>query len=209
MGARYSCIRLEYSNLGKILRKSDTFFSTPNGMFSSNKEFGIKFNFTEFSEIKLIARKFHVLPEKQKLPYDVSIGRYLMKELHMDVLYSEDVVVWDGVRPTIQKIQNGKWKDLNLMDQEDLDIIKEQFIRLGRILDDNYKKVDLKQEVNKSIYLTKFQQVILLSCLKLYKYFFNGILGDWTRPPIENPLKDKYKPYHARYIPIRFIHLKA
>ena len=56
----------------------------------------------------------------------------------MDVLYSEDVVLWDGVRLTMQKIKNGKWTDLNLMDQEDPEAIKEQYIRLGRILDVNY-----------------------------------------------------------------------
>ena len=35
----------------------------------------------------------------------------------MDVLYSEDAVVWDGVRLIMQKIYNGKFTDLNLMDQ--------------------------------------------------------------------------------------------
>ena len=45
-----------------------------------------------------------MLPEKQKLPYYVIIGRDLMKELQMDVPYSEYVVVWYGVRPPMQKI---------------------------------------------------------------------------------------------------------
>ena len=47
-----------------------------------------------------------------------------MKELQMDILYSEDVVAWDGVRLPIQKIQSVKWTDLNLMDQEDPEDIK-------------------------------------------------------------------------------------
>ena len=58
----------------------------------------------------------------------------------MDVLYSEDVVVWDGVRLPMQKIQNGKWMDLNLMDQEYPESIKYQSIQLGRILDANLGK---------------------------------------------------------------------
>ena len=61
----------------------------------------------------------------------------------MDVLYSEDVVVWDGVRLTMQKIQNGKWTDLNLMDQEDPESTKEKSIQIGIIIDANYKKADL------------------------------------------------------------------
>ena len=79
-----------------------------------------------------------MLPEKQKLPYDVIIGRDFMKELQMDVLYSEDVLVWDSIRLPMQKIQNGKWTDLDLMYQEDPEAIKEHSIRLGRIIDYNY-----------------------------------------------------------------------
>ena len=55
---------------------------------------------------------------KKESSYDVIIGWYLMKELRMDVLYSEDVVVWDSIRLPVQKIQNGKWTDLKLLGQE-------------------------------------------------------------------------------------------
>ena len=80
----------------------------------------------------------------------------------MDVLYSEDAVVWDGVRPPMQKIQNGKWTDLNLMYQEDPEAIKEQSIRLGRILDANYEKADLEQEVDKLIHLCHGCQSLMI-----------------------------------------------
>ena len=43
---------------------------------------------------------------KEKLPNDVVIGLNFMKELQMGVLYTEDVVVWGGVRGPMQKIQN-------------------------------------------------------------------------------------------------------
>ena len=80
-----------------------------------------------------------------------------MKELQMDVLYSEYVVVWDGIRLPMQKIQNGKWTDLNLMNQGGLEAIKKQSTWIGRILDTNYEKADLEQEVNKLIHLTKLE----------------------------------------------------
>ena len=125
-----------------------------------------------------MTQKFHVLPGKQNIPYDVIIGRNFMKELQMDVLYSLDVVVWGGVTLPMQKIPNGKWTDLNLMDQEDPEAIKEHYIRLGRIIDANYEKADLEQEVNKLIHLTKFQRVILLSCLKKYEDLFDDNIGE-------------------------------
>ena len=49
--------------------------------------------------------------------------------------------------------------DLNLMDQEDPEAIKEQSIQIGRIVYVSYKKTDLEQEFNKLIHLTIFQRV--------------------------------------------------
>ena len=81
-----------------------------------------------------------MLPKKNS--YDVTIVRDLIKELQMDVLYSEYVVVWDGVRLPMQKIKNGKWTDLSLMDHEDPEAIKEQSIWISRILYSNYEKTN-------------------------------------------------------------------
>ena len=93
----------------------------------------------------------------------------------------------------MQKTQNEKWMDLNLMDQEDPEATKEKSLRLCRILNANYKNPDLEQEVNKLTHLTKFQRVILLSRLKLYEDLFNGNLGDWTGPLVDTPPKDDSK----------------
>ena len=39
-----------------------------------------------------------MLPDACDLPYDLIIGRDLMHELKMDILFSENVVLWDGLR---------------------------------------------------------------------------------------------------------------
>ena len=93
------------------------------------------------------------------------------------------------------------------MDQEDPQAVKEKSIQISRILDANYEKANFEQEVNKLIHLTKFQRVILLICLKQYEDIFDGNLGGWTGPPVEIPLKDEAKPYHAQAFPIPIIHL--
>ena len=67
----------------------------------------------------------------------------------------------------------------------------------------------MEQEVDKLIHLTKFQQVILLSCLKRYEDLFDGNLGEWNGPPVEIPIKDKAKPYYEQDFPILFIRLEA
>ena len=50
---------------------------------------------------------------------------------------------------------------------------------------------------------------ILLVLIKCYKYLFNGNLGDWTRPPVGIPIKDEVNFYHAQYLPIPVIYIKA
>ena len=107
----------------------------------------------------------------------------------------------------MHKTQNGKWTDLNLMDQEYPEAVKEQYIRIGRIIDANYEKANFEQEVNKLIHLTKLQRVILLSCIKQYEDMFDGNIGEWTGSPIEIPLKDEANPYQIRAFPITVIHL--
>ena len=94
------------------------------------------------------------------------------------------------------------------MDQEYLEAIKEHSMRLGRILDANYKKADLEQEVNKSIHLTKFQRVILLGCLKQYEDIFDDDLGCWTGLLVYIPLQDKVNTHHERSLPIPVTHLE-
>ena len=47
----------------------------------------------------------------------------------------------------MQKIQNVKCTELDLMDKEDPEPTKEQSIRIGRILDANYDKADLEEKV--------------------------------------------------------------
>ena len=59
------------------------------------------------------------------------------------------------------------------------------------------QKHNLEQDINKAIHLTKLQLVILLSFLKHYEDFFRGNLVESTKPPVDIPLKDKAKSYHA------------
>ena len=43
----------------------------------------------------------------------------------------------------MQKKQNEKWSELNIMDQEDPQSVKEQSIRFSIIINMNYKKANL------------------------------------------------------------------
>ena len=132
-----------------------------------------------------------------------------MKWLQIYVLYLDGVVVWDGVRTTMLKNQNRKWTELNLMDQDDPEAIKEQSKQLGRILYSNSKKYDLEHGVRKLTHLTKFQGVILFGWLKRYKDIFGGNICERTGPLVYIPLKDKENAYNSQDSRITFIHFEA
>ena len=59
----------------------------------------------------------------------------------------------------------------------------------------------MEQEVNKLIRLTKFQLVMLLSCLKHYKDIFDGNLGEWTEKQVDIPLEKNSEPHHEQNFP--------
>jgi hypothetical protein len=69
------------------------------------------------------------------------IGRDLMRKLKMDVLYSSEAIVWDGLRLPMQEVKNN-FMDFNAIieDTTESDSVKEQMKRMNRILDANYEK---------------------------------------------------------------------
>ena len=178
-GAQKSTVKAQHSHLGKV-RKTlrPTTFSTPHSKFQTNLISEMQFNMPEFSESKQVQWKFHVLPEKTSLPYDMIIGRDLMRKLKMDVLYSNEAIVWDGLRLPMQEVKNN-FMDFNAIieDTTESDSVKEQMNRMNRILDANYEKPDLKAEVAKMTHLTDFQQTLLKALLRKHEALFDGKLA--------------------------------
>ena len=211
-GAKCSVIKPEYMHHGKIHRKGLMSFQTQSGTFTSNKTSEVEFFLSEFSESRHIKWNFHVIPDgnSKMLPYDMIIGRDLMKVLRMDVLYSENVILWDDLRLPMQEIKSSfsNVSDFNALvqDHAEPDAVKEQMDRLHRILDANYETPDLEEEVAKMTYLNPEQRMLLLALLKKHEPLFDGQLGDWKGEPVEIPLKEDAKPYHARAFPIPHIH---
>ena len=86
-------------------------FRTQSGTFTSNRTSEMRFFLSEFSESRDITWKFHVIPDANNaMPYDMIIGRDLMQSLNMDVLYSENTVVWDDLRLPMQQVNKSTGK---------------------------------------------------------------------------------------------------
>jgi hypothetical protein len=208
-GSERSVIKATLSQHGIVKEGHTMKFRTPSGTFLSKKYTDTEFFLNEFSESRHIRWKFHVLPEDCKLPYDMIIGRDLMRKLKMDVLYSDNVVTWDELRLPMHEVEaNGKWHDFNALveDQAESESVKDSMSRLTRILDANYDTPVLEDEVAKMTHLNPIQRNLLLALFKKNEDLFDGQLGDWTGDPVEIPLKEGAKPYHARAFPIPHIH---
>lgn len=208
-GATKSTMKPEHSHLGTV-RKSDTMtFRTPNAKFTSNKRCEMQFYLSEFSESKQINWTFSVLPEGCTLPYDFIIGRDLLSELKMDILYSDNIVTWDDLKLPMQEVTSKeKLIDFNAIieDKAESASVKEQMSRLTRILDANYEKPDIDKEVDKMTHLNPMQRVALKALIHKHEDLFDGQLGLWKGDPVDIPLKDNAKPYHARAFPVAHIH---
>ena len=206
-GATKSACKAMHSIHGTIQKSKPVSFSTPGSTFTTNKTTKVVFTLPEFTETRQITGNFHVLPENSKLPYDFIIGRDLMRALKIDVLYSEGVVIWDDLRLPMQEVKN-KIIDFNalLEDASESDAVKQQMSRLTQILDANYEKPDLEKEVAKMTHLNPEQRMLLLALLKKHETLFDGQLGEWKGEPVDIPLQEDAKPYHARAFPVPHIH---
>ena len=150
--AQTSTVKAEHSHLDKTVKVKPISFCTPHSKFKSNKACEMQFFLPKFSESRKVQWKFHVLPENSVLPYDMIIGRDLMRKLKMDVLYSEEVIVWDKLRLPMQEVKSQLAHDLNAIIEEtsESSSVKQQMNRLHRMLDAIYGKPDLKVEVAKN-----------------------------------------------------------
>ena len=105
-GSEKSVIKATHSHHGIVKEGHTMKFRTPSGTFSSKKVTDTEFFLNEFSELRHIRWKFHVLPgEDCKLPYDMIISRDLMRKLKMDVFYSDNVVTWDELRLPMHEVK--------------------------------------------------------------------------------------------------------
>ena len=137
------------------------------------------------------------------------IGRDLMRKIKMNVLYSDNVVTWDELKLPMHEVSaTGKWHNFNALveDHAESESVEDSMSRLTRILDANYDTPVLEDEVAKMTNLNPIQRNLLLALLKKNEDLFDGQLGDWVGDPIEIPLKEGAKPYHARAFPIPHIH---
>ena len=174
-GGSGSLVTEKFTKKLRTKRTNDnTVWSTPGGTLNTNTKCTVKFSIPEMHDARLI--KWDMYVTKNLGAYDMILGRDLMTDLGIDIHFSTNSVMWDGIEIPM--------KDRNATFKESFHIgntvaIEEAATRVREILEAKYEKANLRRICNQSMHLETKHQEQLFSLLKQYEELFNGELGQW------------------------------
>ena len=112
--------------------------------------------------------------------YDMIIGRDLMQEIGINLLFSTAEIVWDNASiamQPIEKLEKDSVKDL----EQDLMLVHDPVTtdaeRIQRIIDNKYCPADLSEVVNKCQNIDEKQKGQMHKLLTKFEHLLDGILG--------------------------------
>jgi hypothetical protein len=133
------------------------------------------------------------------------MGMDLMTPIGITVDFEQRCKIWGGSDITL-KTRN------TLSDDEILhmlynaanepDILQEAEKRQNRILDADYRNVEVDPFIKELTHLTEYGKQVLGKTLKKFRTLFGGVLGMLNIKPVKLESIDCAKPYHARPFPV-------
>jgi len=182
-------------------------WNTMGGQFVTRKKAQISFKLVEFSHNKVINWTVHVddQTDPTKAKYDMIIGSDLLSELKIDLLYSQQQIVWDEV--VVPMKDRGTISSEELLQDiyemtKDSTIIQMSEERHNEIIKAMYGKVSIKDHVKTLKHLSQPQQEELIKVLKAYPEMYEGAIGTLNIAPVHFELKKDAQPYHTRPFPV-------
>ena len=196
----------------KQTREKKTKWRTKAGKFTTSNKCNVTFNLPAFHEHREITWNCYVDPTEPNTicNYDMIIGRDLMHEIGINILFKEGIMEWDNATTPMQSIDKLQDNYLEEFEQELMfthDPVTTDAERIQNIINAKYKKADLAEVVKECETLDKAEQEKLYKMLKKFEHLFDGTLGTWETDPIDLELKDpNVKPYHAKPYPVPHAH---
>jgi hypothetical protein len=209
------CIILNEFTKGLQKEKSKSAkWTTKGGTFSTSAECAVPFYICDFSTQKRVQWTFHVdcTEKSSNLGYDMIIGRDLLSELGIDIMFSTGTLRWEDTKIpmcTFGELQNRENAHHCYYIRDDVDATNELTKRTVKILDSKYDKIDVSAVVDKQEQLNATQKQQLHKLLTKHENTFNGELGDWKSSPVSIELQKDAKPFHAKAYPVPQIHEAA
>ena len=206
-GCGATLINKKFVDTNKTTTERPIKWVTKAGKFSTTRKSKVKFTLPAFHNKKEISWNCYVdEADNSKSNYDMIIGRDMLHELGIDLLFSTAEMTWDNVTIPMHPITK---LSENWADQIEEEILYAQdpptmdAERIQAIVDSKYSQADLKEIAKQCKLLTPNEQQELLNLLTKFKHLFDGQLGSWDTDPIDLELKNPdEKPYHAKPFPV-------
>ena len=144
------------------------------------------------------------LPESSH--YDMIIGRDLMHEIGLDIVFSKAEMVWDNASIPMQSYEKLHEEFVDSFEQELMfahDPVTTDAERIQNIVESKYCPADLRIIAEECTLLTAKEKEKLFFLLNKFEHLFDGTLGSWNTNPVDLELIDPTaKPYHAKPYPV-------
>ena len=181
-GARALIIHKSYVNENNFITRkiSANKWSTVAGSFATSREAKIKFKMSELNVTAHISAPFHMTTKKSK--YKAIFCRDFLWEVEIQQDFQNNIIGWQEINLFMKPIDYKMRTHFTIQDSKN---VRSATKTVKKILDANYKKVNLKKIVNNLRYLINDKQSLILKLLRTGSEHKIKLLGG-------------AKPYHAR-----------
>ena len=179
-------------------------WDTPAGEMTTTLMTKVKFTMPELHNNRIIEWDAHVCDSLGA--YDMIVGRDVLTDLKIDILFSSQEVVWDCHTMPFKDIDEPMRSSYWI---QDLGAVDSAATRVKDILDAKYEAADLDEIARESEHLNEAEKEQLSALLVKYASLFDGTLGHWKDAELEIELNEDAKPYHARAYPIPKVHYET
>ena len=164
------------------------------GTIKNDKGAKLKFKLPQFSPTLTVTWICDVINELSNMPYDMILGRDIMKELELDVLSSDMTITMGHIKVP--------WSDRNAIPSSLFNIESnidndDSGDRIKKILDAKYEPANIEEVVHKTA-LPPNKQTTLKTLLQRYESLFDGTLGTFNMNPYNIELVDNPKTFHLK-----------
>ena len=191
----------------KKISTTSTNWTTKAGTFKTTRKVNCQFTLPEFHQGKDITWTMYVDDSDKRLNnYDMIIGRDLLTELGIDLLFSSGEMKWEQAIVPMRDPSQLQASEIDALENEIYSMHDPETTdaaRIQSIIDVKYAPQDIDSIVERCVDLTESEWERLKKLLTKFEPLFDGTLGEWKTEPIDLELKDtETKPYHARAYPV-------
>jgi hypothetical protein len=182
-------------------------WKTLGGTFTTNYESLLDFKFPEIITSKAVTWQAHVddTTSSKEADYDMIMGMDLISSIGISVDCEQKCIRWGGTEiPLRTSSSMNNYEILHMLyhPANEPDILQESEKRQNRILDADYRKIEVDPFVEELKHLTMDEKQILGKKFKKFPTLFGGVLGMLNIKPVKLELIDGTKHYHARPFPV-------